>query len=541
MKRIIIIVVLLLVPVFAFAEGLNLQQMQFRLEIVKFLASEGVESTIDRDGDVSFVIDDLKYHFIINENWSDPDPFLVTLYLGFIYDDIRTNENMQNCINLINQQKVVKLYCDEQSYAYRSDMFCKDIQAVKSSFRSILDQYRKSITLVDQVLNSDLKGIDIVIEKDKVFDYAMKLYSDGDYEPAVSFLNYLSDSGYEKAYGYLGMAYETGNGAERNEDKMIDFYNKAVKAGYNWCAYHLALHYEGKKEYDQAIKNYIQCSANEGTYRSAAFYSLGRMYENGMGVPANIESAVKHYQKSVQYSTVLESDARIALMRLGKEVEPLESFVKADPVKLRGLSLEDMFKKGLELENGLNGKFVSLSEAYSYFIAAADNGYPKAMIKIGDIYVNKYYPFNDINRSNKYYQKAFKALKKTYETDGEACYELGCMLYNGKGVEKDLNVAEELFKMSAAKGNPDASYMAGLQSLEELDYPEAYKYFKRAADAGVGMAMFELAKLYESGLGVRCDFDEAVKWYQKCYEVNCVSSSAAERALKRLNNNDGKY
>lgn len=542
MKKLLLYLILILItPVIAFAEGLNREQLQLRMEIVKFLSAEGISSSIDDDGDVRFEIDDHIYYFIINEAWSAPDPLSVTLYREFIYDEVHSYEKIQKCINLVNQYNVVKLYCSALTYVYRSDIFCKDIKAVKSSFRPLLDQYRKAIALVDLVLDSDLHDVDIVNEKEKVLDYALALYSKGEYETAVHLLNYLANSGYEQAYGFLGMAYEDGNGVEKDDKKMIDMYNKAIKAGYNWCAYHLAQYYENKKDYDLAMKNYVLCSANEGTYRSAAFFAIGRLYENGIGVTMDMDSAVKYYRKSVQYSTVLESEARLALIRLGIVVDPMESFVMASHEKLKRLKPDDMYRIGLEFESGKNGRYVSLPEAYSYFIASADNGYPAAMIKLGDIYVDKYYPFNDAERSNKAYQKAIKILKKIYNNDADACYQLGCMKYYGKGVVKNLEDAAHLFNMGAMKGHPEASYMTGLQSLENLDYPEAYKYFKIAAEAGVGMAMFELAKLYEAGLGVRYDSEEAIRWYQKCYESDCEKSDAAADALKKLSDRDGKY
>lgn len=542
MKKLLLFLSLISIsPFIAFAEGLNRQQLQLRMEIVNFLSAEGIESSINEDGDVKFEADGRKHSFIINEAWSDPDPLLVTLYCEYIYDDVHSYENMQKCINMVNQHNVVKLYCRTQSYAYMADIFCKDINAVKSSFRPLLEQYSKAIALTNLVLDSDLHDVDIVNEKDKVLDHALGLYSKGDYETAVHLFNYLVSSGFEQAYGFLGMAYEDGNGVEKNEEKMIDMYNRAVKAGYNWCAYHLARYYEGKKDYDMAMKSYVQCSANEGTYRSAAFYSIGRIYENGTGVSVDMDNAVKYYRKAVQYSTELESDGRKALIRLGVVVDPVESFVMPSQSKLKGLTPKDMFRIGLEYETGKNGRYVSLPEAYSYFIAAADNGNAEAMIKLGDIYVDKYYPFNDAERSNKAYQKAIKILRKIYETDAEACYLLGCLKYYGKGVEINLEDATFLFNMGAQKGHPESSYMTGLQSLEDLDYPEAYKYFKRAAEAGIGAAMFELAKLYEAGLGIRYDSEEAIRWYQKCYESDCGKSEAAADALKRLSDTDGKY
>ena len=540
MKKFFSIVTFLMVSVMAFADGGNIQQMQLRLEIIKYLSDEGIKTSIDSAG-VVFTIDNKQMHYIINTSYSDKDPLIVTLYSESLYGENDSQENVQKCIDLVNKLNVVKLYCNDLAYSYRADVLCKDVQMVKTSFRPLLEQFRKAVALVDLVMSSELRGIDLVTEKDRVCDYALDLYAKGDYEEAVCFLDYLSESGFEQAYGFLGLAYEEGKGVERNDDKMIYLYNQAVRAGYNWCAYHLGRYYEEGREYDLAMKNYVQCSANEGTYRSAAFYSIGRLYEKGIGVSVDMANAVKYYQKSVQYSTVLESEARLALIRLGEIVDPLESFVNATSAKLKGLTPEDMFRIGVEFESGMNGRYVSLPEAYSYILASADEGYPKAMIKLGDIYVNEYYPFNDTNKSNRYYQKAIKVLKKTYESDGEACYELGCMLYNGKGIEKDVETANALFRTGAEKGNPESSYMAGLQFLGDLDYPEAYKYFKRAAEAGVGLAMFELAKLYESGHGVRYDGEEAIKWYQKCYASKCEKSDEAGEALKKMNNRDGKY
>lgn len=543
MKKLFYSILLLTAPIIAFAEGLNKEQMKLRMEVVQFLSSEGIKSTIDDDGDVTFEIDDLKYFLIIHETWTSPNPYLISLYQGKRYDDIYTKENILKCVNLVNQLNVVKLYCEESSYSYIASIFCKDINAVKTSFRPLLEQYRKAQSLVEFVFNSELKGVDLINNKGQVLDYALELYAQENYDDYVTILKYLVATGYEQAYGFLGLAYETGKGVEKSEAKMIEMYNKAVKAGYNWCAYHLGQHYEHTKNYDLALNSYIQCSSNDGTFRSNAFYAIGNLYEQGLGVQSSISDAVKYYLKSVQYSKVLESNARLALMRLGKEIEPLESFIPAEESKIKDLRASEIYKLGLEYESGDNDRYVSLSEAYSYFSIAAQKKYPKALIKMGDIYTSKYYPFNDNEKAYKYYQRASKILKQTIMDNGdaEACYDLGDMLYHGKGGEKNIDMANELFKMAASKGHPEASYMTGMNCLNELDYPEAYKYFRIAADSNVGLAMYELAKLYESGLGVKYDLDAAIHWYTECINADCEKSKEANESLVRLKNSDGKY
>ena len=48
------------------------------------------------------------------------------------------------------------------------------------------------------------------------------------------------------------------------------------------------------------------------------------------------------------------------------------------------------------------------------------------------------------------------------------------------------------------------------------------------------MAMYELAKLYEEGLGVTMSRERALEWYTKCVNSNYVARSGARKALKRL-------
>jgi TPR repeat protein len=49
----------------------------------------------------------------------------------------------------------------------------------------------------------------------------------------------------------------------------------------------------------------------------------------------------------------------------------------------------------------------------------------------------------------------------------------------------------------------------------EVDYREASHWFRRAAEAGHPIAMGYLGYLYDRGLGVEKDDEEAVKWYRR--------------------------
>lgn len=540
MKRILSIIGLLLFMVIGLkAKDFNKEQLALRLELVKFLSSEGFQPKIDEDGDVVFKYNDLKHYLIINADWNNP--FIVTLYIQFSYDnDQYTRKNLENCISTVAQHKVVKLYCMEKSFVYRSDIFCENADVVKMAFYPMLEQIDAARKDVATTLAAGLGGIDITNNKDAVFEKAIEYYRNEEYNMSFPLFKYLAGSGFEKAYGYLGLAYELGEGVSQDESLMKKYYDKAMENGVYWCAYRLGYYHYTKRNYANAMNNFIKCGANENPFRSDALYLAGKMHENGEGTERSVTQAILCYKKSVQYATQLECDARLALIRMGETIEHEDEFVDATKTMLMGLTPKEMYKTGEEYELGMNNRYVSLTKAYAFYKAAADKGYTKAIIKMGEIYISKFYPFNDKVKSDKYYSKAIRIYKKNIKSDGNACYELGNMYHNGYGIEKNLEQAKYYYKSGALLGDINAAWKIGLIYKDEMEYADAFKFLLKSADGGQGMAMYELAKLYENGLGTSYNKDKAIEWYQKCSVSSCKASSDAKKALKRLDTNADK-
>lgn len=534
MKRLLSIIMLAAVAVSVQAKDLNKEQMAIRLDVVKYLSKEGFQPKIDTDGDVKFKKDDRTYYTIINENWNDP--YLITLYIEYPYEDTGnfTKKNIESCISTVAQQKVVKLYCFKDSYTFRADIFCKDAEIFSNSFYRLMEEFEKARKNVVSTLESGLGGMDVTGNREGVFEKAMEFYRKDDYAKSYPIFKMLADAGYGKAYGYMGLAYELGEGVSVDHDLMIKNYEKAIENGFNWCAYRLGNYYYSNGNYAKAMSNYIKCGANENGFRSEALYKAGSMHEKGEGTDKNQAQAILCYRKSVQHATDLECDARKALMRLGETVDKKEDFVDATKTMLMGLSPKEMYETGYEYEQGMNNRFVSLPKAYAFYKAAADRDYTKAFTKMGEIYMSSYYPFNDKSKSDKFYQKAFKIYKQKESSSGEACYELGRMYQNGYGIAADQEQAKYYYKSGALLGDKNASWRFGLICKDEMEYPDAYKFFLKAAEAGQGMAMYELAKLYEEGMGVNMSRERAIEWYTKCAESNYVARTDARKALRRL-------
>ena len=57
-----------------------------------------------------------------------------------------------------------------------------------------------------------------------------------------------------------------------------------------------------------------------------------------------------------------------------------------------------------------------------------------------------------------------------------------------------------------------------------VDYQEAFRWYKKAAEQGYDLAQINIGYLYDNGLGVKENKREAVKWYKRAASKNNVSA-----------------
>jgi TPR repeat protein len=88
-----------------------------------------------------------------------------------------------------------------------------------------------------------------------------------------------------------------------------------------------------------------------------------------------------------------------------------------------------------------------------------------------------------------------------------------------EGVELNYEKAMFYFKKAANQGEPLALYQIGSMYSRgegvELNHAEAAKYFKKSADLGYPTAMAHLALLYQEGEGVEKDINKAIALGEK--------------------------
>jgi localization factor PodJL len=118
----------------------------------------------------------------------------------------------------------------------------------------------------------------------------------------------------------------------------------------------------------------------------------------------------------------------------------------------------------------------------------------------------------------------------------ESQFVLASLYERGAGVTKDEALARELYRKAASAGHPRAMHNLGvLLSAQDTvqDYQEAASWFRSAAAAGLTDSQFNLALLYERGLGVQQNVREAYFWYQVASLAGDKEAALHAERLKR--------
>jgi localization factor PodJL len=118
----------------------------------------------------------------------------------------------------------------------------------------------------------------------------------------------------------------------------------------------------------------------------------------------------------------------------------------------------------------------------------------------------------------------------------EAQFILASLYERGAGVAKDESEATDLYRKAAAAGHIRAMHnLAVLLSAHDSprDYSEAAAWFSRAAQAGLPDSQFNLALLYERGLGLEQDLARAYLWYSAAARSGDKEAARQAERLKR--------
>ena len=107
--------------------------------------------------------------------------------------------------------------------------------------------------------------------------------------------------------------------------------------------------------------------------------------------------------------------------------------------------------------------------------------------------------------------------------NGFGYWVLGLLYEHGRGVEKNLERAAELYEHGADLGNREAQNNLGTFLMQGMGLPQdkrrAFSLFQSAAEQGYGVAMRNLGNCYQYAYGTDGNMKKAMEWYKRALDV----------------------
>lgn len=338
----------------------------------------------------------------------------------------------------------------------------------------------------------------------------------------------------------MGLELFTGN--VPIDDKVIEAYaHKHNRSGINA----LLVLYE-----EQHRKGYrlLREAAEQG--HADAQYFVGRALLYGTGVTSDTREASRWFIRAANNGSAL-AQIQIGKWYLPSDVETARSWFKRAASQgsseamyqlgeiaayaddrdeaihwYRAAAQEGHTEAAYDLGCALSSE--DPAESTEWFKKAAEQDHSEAMAFLGSAYLHGKGIEQDIDQAIVWLEKSVKADNKLGQ------FLLGSV-YVDHGIEANLEKGIDLLRKSAtaessrSPGNKHAQkklantfMMAGMRAMVEHDdknieplHREASEWFKLAVEQGDTGSMGKLAILYENGMGVEKDEDEAIRLYRR--------------------------
>lgn len=369
------------------------------------------------------------------------------------------------------------------------------------------------------------------VSYEEIFAKAKEAWDRKDYATSFPAFKMLADSGYAEAYGYLGIAYELGEGVSRNRQMAESLYEMDIKAHSHVGVYRMALRYKQQGQ-DALLFALYQRAIDGGFATSDDYLEVAEMLETGRAGKRDLQRAVEYYRIAFRADEgICASEARDALERLGALYDRGD-FDVILPTELMNADAGSLYSFGKDKANDFSKPDIPF--AFACFLAAADMGHALAAYKVSAIYANRKYPIFDQRKAAEYAKIASDGMVNLVRRDVSYAFDAGVAYSCGEGCPRDDEMAQICFELGASDGDKNCQWKLGLIYKKNGDDERAVRKFWEAAEQGQGMAMFELAQCYEMGIGTPCDRSQAILWYERCKDSQYAAASDAKSRLQEI-------
>lgn len=261
---------------------------------------------------------------------------------------------------------------------------------------------------------------------------------------------------------------------------------------------------------------------------AAAMAGLGKLHEEGEGVPRDIALAVEWYRRAAAAGNA-DAMHRLGTLHEGgngvaqDKAAALEWYRKAARHGHRLAS----YRLGQHYRNTRLGDHAS--EAFRHFHQAARLGNMDAAAMVARLYRSEYGVKMDDRLAAYWSRMAAQAGNR------EGMGQYGIALFTGLGAERDVDQAVPYLRQAAEAGDADGQLYLGMahetgQGVEK-DMQAALSWYTKAASNGNFNAMFVVGRFHEAGRLAAPDFSAAREWYEK---ARGAGATFANRALARV-------
>ena len=305
-----------------------------------------------------------------------------------------------------------------------------------------------------------------------------------DYAAAFRWFTRAADQGESRAQLKLGWMYEAGLGIPSDDRRAVYWYRVAAEAGNSEAQFNIGVKYdngEGVEHNAEEAVRWFQMAAEQGL--PDAQYFLGQALEAGEGVEQNQQEAIDWYFLALEHGHA-SAKRRFWSLCLSGVFKP-ESYEEALFAELVGRQLGNMdpyFRDALRLSKESEGE---------------------------------------------QYAKILKAFKGTGTSESQ--FDLGLRYHNGVGVVQDYEAAVYWYRRASA-GDYSAAAFNNLGTIFSrrdtgfLNDPEAVQCFRKAAELGCEVGMYNYANRLVDGVGVRKNVTRAIKLFKESAEQEyCLS------------------
>ncbi len=330
------------------------------------------------------------------------------------------------------------------------------LERQQAEFEKLKQQTEKAKQKLANVPSTSQSAPDGVQTPQELFTIANAEAKKGNHVLAVELWRQAALKDHAGAMYNLGIAYERGEGVEKNPSEAFRWFSNAADKGdrdglfKTGEAYH---HGRGVgKNINTAFDWYRKAAAKDHV---AAMHSIALMYADGSGVSRDYKQALRWSRKA--------ADAG-----------------HASSMNLLGV----IYRRGLGVSRDDR-------ESVHWYRKAAEKGLASAMYNLGNMYEKG----AGVSRS---YKEAVSWYRKAAEGGlASAMYNVGVMYLNGRGVDRDYREAVHWTRKAADKGDPDAMHNLGAMYDRghgvARDHAEAARWMARALEQGHDFSVKQMA------------------------------------------------